>query len=52
VRGEKHYSHKLKEKEVLFLRKTKRNNKYYCKKYNISRTTLKRIRNRKIWRWL
>jgi hypothetical protein len=52
VRGEKHPQHKLTEKDVLFLRQTKRNNKYYCNLYHISNTVLKEVRNKKIWSWL
>lgn len=47
--GESHPAHKLKEKQVLAIRKNNNSIIKIAKKYNVSRQTIGAIKNRKIW---
>jgi len=51
-RGEKHYSAKLTEKDVLFIRKMSDTNKQAAKIFRVTASTISSIRCGITWRWL
>ena len=50
--GERHWSNKLTEEQVKEIRNTIRMTNMFAAKFGISKTLIKSIRKRKVWKWL
>lgn len=52
IRGENNKANKLKENEVKEIYLSKDKNNILAKKYNVSRTNIRYIKNKQQWKWL
>ena len=52
IRGENNKANKLKENEVKEIYLSKDKNNILAKKYNVSKTNIRYIKNKQQWKWL